>query len=218
MNLNPSALEQITNPLNTYLLMNYLYDLGFYKPAILACRDLLNMAGMDDLTSLTAPFISRISVLELTSAILWSALPNEENINPLIFFSLLRQESLFEPFISSAVGARGIAQIMPATAKDIVDRYSWPSNYSVEDLLLAKVGITMGARYFSQQIDYLGGDTFAALAAYNGGPGNAYEWKELSNGDPDLFLEIIRFDETQTYLKQIIEFLNIYKLIYTHIG
>ncbi|MGV8025290.1 MAG: tetratricopeptide repeat protein [Anaerolineaceae bacterium] len=210
--------EQTTNPLNTYLFMNYLYDLGFYKPAILACRDLLNMAGMDDLTSLTAPiyfthirFGAYFRNLVVSSA-------NEKNINPLIFFSLLRQESLFEPFISSAAGAQGIAQIMPATAKDIVDRYSWPTNYNVEDLLLAKVGITLGVRYFSQQIDYLDGDVFAALAAYNGGPGNAYEWKELSNGDPDLFLEIIRFDETQTYLKQIIEFLNIYKLIYTHIG
>lgn len=210
--------DQNSNPLNTYLLMNYLYDLGFYKPAILACRDLLNMAGMDDLTSLTAPiyfthirFGAYFRNLVVSSA-------NEVNIHPLILLSLLRQESLFEPFISSAAGAQGIAQIMPATAKDIVDRYSWPANYSVEDLLLAKVGITLGARYLSQQLNYLDGDILAALAAYNGGPGNAYDWKVLSNGDADLFLEIIRFDETQTYLKQIIEFLNIYKLIYTHIG
>lgn len=210
--------EQVTNPLNTYLLMNYLYELGFYKPAILACRDLLTMAGMDDLTSLAAPiYFTHIRFGAYFRNLVVGA-ANEENINPLIVYSLLRQESLFEPFISSAAGAQGIAQIMPTTAKEVVDRYGWPANYSSEDLLLAKVGIILGVRYFSQQIDYLDGDTFAALAAYNGGPGNAYEWKELSNGDPDLFLEIIRYDETQTYLKQIVEFLNIYKLIYTHIG
>lgn len=210
--------EQVTNPLNTYLLMNYFYDHGLYKPAILACRDLLNLAGTDDLTSLAAPiYFTHIRFGAYFRNLVVSA-ANEENINPLIYFSLLRQESLFEPFISSAAGAQGIAQIMPATAKDIVNRYGWPENYSVEDLLLAKVGITLGARYLRQQVDFLNGDMLAALAAYNGGPGNAYQWKELSNGDPDLFLEIIRFDETQTYLKQIIEFLNIYKLIYTRIG
>lgn len=209
---------QTTNPLNTYLLMNYLYDLGFYKPAILACRNLLNLANLDDLTSLTAPiYFTHIRFGAYFRNLVVGA-ANEVGINPLIYFSLLRQESLFEPFISSAAGAQGIAQIMPATAKDIVDLYGWPSNYSTEDLLIAKVGITLGARYFARQINYLNGDIFAALAAYNGGPGNAYGWRELSNGDVDLFLEIIRFDETQTYLKQIIEFLNIYKLIYTHIG
>ena len=210
--------EQTTNPLNTYLLMNYLYEIGFYKPAILACRNLLNLANLDDLTSLTAPiYFTHIRFGAYFRNMVVSA-ADEMSINPMLYFSMLRQESLFEPFISSAVGAQGIAQIMPATAKDIVNLYGWPVNYSSEDLLLAQVGITLGARYFKQQINYLNGDIFAALAAYNGGPGNAYEWKNLSNGDADLFLEIIRYDETQTYLKQIIEFLNIYKLIYTRIG
>ncbi len=210
--------EQTTNPLNTYLLMNYFYQLRLYKPAILASRDLLNLAGMDDLTTLAAPiYFNHIRFGAYFRDIVMSA-ANEQNINPLIIYSLLRQESLFEPYISSAAGAMGIAQIMPTTAKELVDRYNWPANYSSEDLLLAKVGIQLGIRYLSQQIRFLDGDIFAALAAYNGGPGNAYAWKELSQGDPDLFLEIIRFDETQTYLQQIIEFLNIYKLIYTHIG
>jgi len=210
--------EQSIDPINTYLLMNSLYELGLYKPAILACRDVLTMAGMDDLSSLSAPiYFTHIRFGAYFRNLVVSA-ANDEGIHPLILFSLLRQESLFEPFISSAAGAQGIAQIMPSTGKDIVDRYGWPSNYDTQDLLLAKVGITLGARYLRQQLDYLDGDILAALAAYNGGPGNAYEWKVLSNGDPDLFVEVIRFKETQTYLKQIIEFLNIYKLVYTRIS
>jgi len=209
--------EQRGDPLNTYLLMNYFYELGFYKPAIIACRDLLNLAGMDDLTSLTAPiYFTHIRFGAYFRNMVVNA-ANEQDIHPLILFSLLRQESLFEPFISSAAGAQGIAQIMPATGKEIADRYGWPANYQTEDLLRAEVGITLGARYFRQQIDYLDGNILAAMAAYNGGPGNAYEWMTLSKGDPDLFVEVIRFDETQTYLKQIIEFLNIYKLVYTRI-
>jgi soluble lytic murein transglycosylase len=53
------------------------------------------------------------------------------------------------------------------------------------------------------------------LAAYNGGPGNANIWHELAGSDPDLFLEIVRFDETRTYLMQIAEFMNLYPPFYS---
>jgi soluble lytic murein transglycosylase len=51
---------------------------------------------------------------------------------------------------------------------------------------------------------------FIYLAAFNAGAGNVENWKAQSNGDPDLFLEIIRTQETRDYLMQITEFLNIY--------
>ena len=54
----------------------------------------------------------------------------------------------------------------------------------------------------------------AALAAYNSGPGNTQIWKDLSGGDPDLFFEIVRIDETRQYLTNIAEFLYIYRSIY----
>jgi soluble lytic murein transglycosylase len=62
--------------------------------------------------------------------------------------------------------------------------------------------------------NYLKGDLQAALVAYNAGPGNSEAWLALANGDPDLFLEVLRAQETQNYLMQITEFLNIYKLVY----
>jgi len=55
---------------------------------------------------------------------------------------------------------------------------------------------------------------FAAVAAYNAGAGNAEVWMTLANNDPDLFLEIIRFDETRTYLQNITVFLTIYRALY----
>ncbi len=208
--------ESATDPAKTYQLMNYLYSLGLYRPAILACRNLLDLAGMDDLTSLTAPiYFTHIRFgAYFRPQVVKAAL--EENIHPLVLYALLRQESLFESFITSSAGARGLAQIMPATGKETYDRIGWPSNYTADDLYRANVSILYSVDYLARMQHYLNGDLFAALAAYNGGPGNAEIWKYLSKNDPDLFLEVIRAEETQTYLKQIIEFVNIYKLIYTH--
>ncbi|HQL39366.1 MAG TPA: hypothetical protein PKV95_07800, partial [Anaerolineaceae bacterium] len=57
-------------------------------------------------------------------------------------------------------------------------------------------------------------EIYTALAAYNGGPGNATVWRELSGSDPDLFLETIRYEETRTYIKHIFENFKIYAEIY----
>jgi soluble lytic murein transglycosylase len=63
--------------------------------------------------------------------------------------------------------------------------------------------------------NYFEGDIYATLAGYNAGPGNAAIWLEEAKGDTDLFLEIIRFNETQTYIKNISEIFAIYRRIYT---
>ena len=124
---------------------------------------------------------------------------------------------MFNPYIYSAAGASGLAQIIPSTGQDIVGLLKWPPNYEHSDLLRAEVSVKLGAFYLSDVKDYLNSDFQAALAGYNAGPGNTEAWLALSNDDPDLFLEVIRFQETQNYLLQISEFLNIYKLIYTRI-
>ena len=76
------------------------------------------------------------------------------------------------------------------------------------------VSIRLGARYLARQRDAFDGDLFTALAAYNGGPGNAAIWRDLSGHDPDLFLEVIRIKESRDYITQIYEFFNLYRLVY----
>jgi len=200
---------------NLYRLMNYLLDLHLYQPAIYACRNILDLAGLDDLESLSIPvffthvrFGAYFRELLVPSAI-------DYNINPLLFYALIRQESMFNPYISSAAGASGLAQIMPGTGKENADLLKWPADYETSDLLRAEVSLELGAFYLRRMQDYLSGNLQAALAAYNAGAGNAEEWVRLSNGDPDLFLEIIRIQETQEYLMQITEFLNVYQLVYS---
>jgi soluble lytic murein transglycosylase len=138
----------------------------------------------------------------------------ENNIHPLFLFSLIRQESLFESFVQSSAAARGLMQIIPATGLEVSEKLGWPANYDDSDLNRPLVSITLGTAYLAEQLDRFDGDFYAALAAYNGGPGNAMQWKEIAPDDPDLFLEVIRFSETQDYIRRIYETFAIYRRLY----
>lgn len=207
--------EITTDPVATYVLMNHLLDLGIYRSAILASRQILNLANLDDASSLTAPvYFNHIRFgVYFKDHVLAAA--RAEGLNPLLFLSVMRQESLFEGFAVSSAGAAGLMQIMPATGAEVAALMGMP-DYDEGDLHRPVVNIPLGARYLARQRDYFDGDLYAALAGYNGGPGNALFWKNLSGNDPDLFLEVIRFDETRLYLMQIADFLNIYNRLYTN--
>jgi soluble lytic murein transglycosylase len=56
---------------------------------------------------------------------------------------------------------------------------------------------------------------YGSLAAYNAGPGNALTWKELAGDDSDLFLEVVRFQETRDYIRAIYEIYAAYRTIYS---
>ncbi len=90
----------------------------------------------------------------------------------------------------------------------------WPKDYTNDDLYRPEISITMGSRYLARQRDYFDNNLYAALAAYNGGPGNTTYWKEMAGDDPDLLLEVIRSDETRQYIMNIVEYFNIYRLMY----
>jgi len=198
----------------TYQLMNFLLELGLYQPAIYACRDIINKTGADDLSSLSAPIFFSHVRFGIYFREMMVPIANEYEIHPLLLYSLIRQESMFNPFAGSGAGALGLAQIIPSTGKDNADRLGWPADFQTADLYKGEVSITLGTFYLSRLRSIFNENTQYALAAYNGGQGSVLIWSQLNNNDPDLFLETVRFQETQTYLRQIAEFLNIYKLIY----
>ena len=106
-------------------------------------------------------------------------------------------------------------QIMPATGQQMADELDWPQDYTIDDLSRPHVSMIFGAHYLQQQRNLFGGDLFAMLAAYNGGPGNTLAWKALVNSDdPDLFLETIRIEETRNYIRLINEIHYVYKWLY----
>ncbi len=203
-----------SDPADSFRLLPHLLERGMYRSAILCARGILDLAGMDDAGTLSAPlyfnhirFGTYYQELVLNSA-------RVENLHPLLLFSLIRQESLFDGVVRSSAGARGLMQIMPATGDEIYAWLAWPDGYTADDLYRPLVNITFGASYLDRWRDYFNGEMLVALAAYNAGPGYADTWWQLSGGDPDLFVEVARFDETRTYMKQITEFLFMYRKFY----
>lgn len=203
-----------SSPVDNFRLANYLVDLGLYRSAILAARQTLNLAGLDDATSLTAPAYFNHMRFGIYYSDLIIPAAEMYDFHPLFLFSVVRQESAFEGFVYSSAGARGLMQIIPATGLEIATSLGWPPNYTDKDLYRPVVSILLGSNYLSKWRDRLGKDMYAALAAYNGGPGNAQVWQEAAAGDPDLFLEIVRFEETRNYIRGVYENFNIYRRIY----
>ncbi|HUF38256.1 MAG TPA: tetratricopeptide repeat protein [Anaerolineales bacterium] len=210
-----------TDPAGNFRLANYLLDLGLYRTAIFSARQILTLAGMDDADTVHAPpwfnhvrFGTYYPDLVLPAAA-------DNGVHPLLVWSVIRQESLFEGFVRSTAGARGLMQIIPSTGAGIHANLGWPEDYSAEDLYRPHVNVIYGVDYLADQINYFSGGgavepihVYAALAAYNGGPGNSAAWLSQAQGDPDLFLEIIRFEETRRYVRAIYELYSLYVRFY----
>ncbi len=203
-----------SDPASTFRLANHLIDLGLYRSGILAIRRVLTLAGMDDAASLSAPpYFSHVRFGPYFKDLIIQA-SQTYNFHPLFLLSMVRQESLFEGFVRSSAGARGLMQIIPATGEEIAANLGWPPDFTSEDLYRPVINLTLGSDYINRQRGFLDGDVYAALAAYNGGPGNAAAWKALVPPDPDLFLEVIRFEETRNYIRGIYEIFTIYRELY----
>jgi soluble lytic murein transglycosylase len=207
------------SPENSFRLANYLLDLGLYRSAIFAARQVLTLAGLDEqAASLSAPpYFNHIRYGTYYADLV---LPDAEayDLHPLFLFSVVRQESLFEGFVRSTAGARGLMQIIPSTGANIARGLGWPVDFDTEDLYRPYVSIRLGSRYMEANQDLLDGDMYAALAAYNAGPGNAAAWKDLAGDDQDLLLEVVRFQETRDYIRFIYEIYTIYRNLYSPVS
>ena len=203
------------NPADSYRLANYLLDLGLYRSAITAMRQVLTLAGMNtQAQTLAAPAYFNHVRYGLYYQDLVVPAAEKTGFDPLFLFSVMREESLFEGFVRSSAGARGLMQITPDTGQLISDNLGWPPNYTADDLYLPMVSVGLGATYLEQQRLRFNGDLFLALAAYNAGPAAAPIWSNLSGSDPDLFLEVIRFSETSGYIRDIYEIYSMYRTLY----
>lgn len=196
--------------LATYQLAVFFRDLGLYRSSIIAADTLLALSGQD---VFQAPhFIGRLSYPVYYQDLILE-LAEQYGYDPLLQFALVRQESLYESFIASHAGAQGLSQVMPATGQDIASRLGWP-DYSVDDLHRPHVGLAFGAYYLDQQLEAFDGDVYAALSAYNGGPGNAARWHAQAPDDPDLYMETVDFGETRAYIQRIYSGHAVYRWLY----
>ena len=204
-----------SDPEATYRLMHKLLELQMYPQAIFAARQVLRLAGMDDAATASAPnYFNHIRFAPYFGELILPAAA-EAGFDPLFVLSVVRQESLFEGYATSYAEARGLMQVIPSTGAQLAEQLGWPPGYTDHDLYRPAVSVRFGTAYLAEQRDRFDGDLVAALAAYNGGPGSAMAWREQAGADPDLFLEVIRYEETRTYVRQISEFFARYRDLYS---
>lgn len=133
-----------------------------------------------------------------------------------IVTGLMRQESYFNRWARSWVGATGLIQLMPGTAGDIARWYDLPV-LSGDDFYIPEKSILYGSVYLSRQFSSFDGSEMLALSAYNAGPGNASRWMDdfpPEDGDPELFIEQIPLTETRNYVKNVMANAWIYGRIF----
>jgi soluble lytic murein transglycosylase len=134
----------------------------------------------------------------------------QNGLDPAWVFGLIRQESRFMTEARSRVGAQGLMQLMPATAKWAAQQVGL-KDYSQSRLGDIGTNLTLGTFYLRHVLDDLG-HTVLATAAYNAGPGRARRWRGSVALEGAIYAESIPFTETRDYVKQV--FLN--KWYYRH--
>lgn len=199
------------DPLAMYQLAVYFNEKGFGRLSILSAGQLIFLSPAEGVPEETPVYIQRLYYPVLfADTILAEA--EAQNVDPAMIAAIIRQESLFEKSAESVVGARGLMQVMPGTGEYVAERSGF-ENFDVDQLWLPYISIKMGAWYINQQLGIFEGNQFAALAAYNAGPGNVLNWIETSD-DLDIFVESIPFRESRLYIRRIYVNLEAYRRIY----
>jgi len=130
-------------------------------------------------------------------------------------FALSRQESEFDPQAGSSVGAQGLMQLMPGTARLVAKQYR--IGYSAARLKEAGYNVQLGAAHLADLVDGLNGSYILTLVAYNAGPRRAQDWLAYYGDprggqvDPVDWVECIPFNETRQYVQKVLQNLHIYR-------
>jgi len=142
------------------------------------------------------------------------AIKDAARINQLdsaLLFALARQESAFDAAATSPAGARGLMQVMPATATSTARKYKIPYRKSAE-LYNPETNIVIASRYYSELLKRFDGSRILASAAYNAGPTRVAQWLNKSDGTLpfDIWIEVIPYSETRAYVRNILMYSIIY--------
>ena len=135
-----------------------------------------------------------------------------------IFYAIARQESEFSPKVVSGAGARGVLQLMPATARSVCSQYKVKCEITrlTSD---PSYNVSLATAYIADRHDDFAGSYILALAGYNAGPGRAREWiKALGDPrspkvDPIDWIEQIPLPETRDYVKKVLANIQVYRAL-----
>jgi len=173
------------------------YDMQWYFPAI---RTISQAQYWDDL-DVRFPMAYKDSLTRAAKS---------RSLHSSWVFAITRQESAFMNDARSGVGASGLMQLMPATAKETAKRFGIPLT-SPQQVLNPDTNIQLGAAYLSQIHGQFNGNRVLATAAYNAGPGRVRQWLKGAHHLPfDVWVETIPFDETRQYVQNVLSYSVIY--------
>ena len=127
------------------------------------------------------------------------------DLNPAWIFAVIRQESAFVPRARSGKGARGLMQIMPKTAREIGRRLK--ASPKIKE---PRENIRFGSFYLKTLYEWLSKNPVLANAAYNAGPGRVRHWLPEKEEAADIWVEMVPFRQTRSYIKRVL----FYQLIY----
>ena len=126
----------------------------------------------------------------------------EIGLDPAYVYGLIRQESRFIIDARSGVGAAGLMQIMPATARWTAKRIGLA--YTPALIADRETNLLLGTAYLKLVLDDFGGSQALAAAAYNAGPGRPRKWRDGPWLEPAIWAENIPFAETRDYVKKVL--------------
>ncbi len=178
---------------------------GFDDRALLAAAELAREADVPDRAINTAG-----RTVQLHDYALRFPMPHREalaaaarqwDMDEAMLYGLIRQESRFMPEARSPVGAVGLMQLMPATARWIARQIPVP-RFRSDMLVRPEVNLAMGTYYFRRVLSALG-DPILATTAYNAGPGRARRWRDDKPLEGAIYAETIPFGETRDYVKNV---------------
>jgi soluble lytic murein transglycosylase-like protein len=130
-----------------------------------------------------------------------------------LLYALMRRESAFDPEARSGAGARGLLQLMPATATYIARRENFRYR-GRRELHRPDLNLDLAQRYIGYLSDYafVDDNLIAIAAAYNGGPGNLLKWqKHTATEDPLLFIETLPARETRMFVERVLTNFWVYR-------
>ena len=130
------------------------------------------------------------------------AAAKEAALDPAVLLGLVRQESRFITDVRSHVGASGLMQLMPATARWTAKKVGL--DFKPEMINDPAVNLRLGATYLKRLVDDFDGSLPLATAAYNAGPGRPRRWREGPPLEPAAWAETIPFNETRDYVKKVL--------------
>ncbi len=196
------------DPRALYALALYLRDNNLYSLSMDCAERIARLAASAGAP--TAPRLLGMLRYPTYYADLVVAESKTNQIDPLLYFGLIRQESSFNPWSLSSSEARGLGQIVPATGREIAQRLG-VRNFVLDQLYLPYISVRFGVWYFAQDLKMFNDPSYA-LMAYNAGAGRTKQWQR---SDIDFAVEEIDLSEPNIYVRIVYSNWRHYQTLYS---